>query len=669
MRLHLLPSFVSTLALLAFAPSALRSAEPPPAPITWGEPDITGARIDESAVRAEVIVDPSAPADSGVARTLAEGFARAREHLAEGTPTRLLLKAGLYRETATDLGLAEGTARDTLLVVEGEAHGRVVITGADLFPASAWQDLGDGLFVTAWPHRFGNASPDWGPPRLIGHRSEMVFLGDRPLRQIILDEYQVKGIGQSLSTLERAAKPSWTYQRTLDPRATLLAGEFGVTEHQDDGRLYVRLAPGEKIPAEGLEVSVRRNLINFGSRGNLVLRNLVFTRAANSLTGPRPVNFGNVGEFGPRDVLIERCDFLWNNSTALSLGGAGWTLRDNRFNYNGGLGITGWGASEMLWERNQTSFNGWRVWRGGEIAWFSGGVKLHYVKRHWVRGHESIANVSTGFHYDIACRDVWNEDLVLIDNAPGGLVYELGVGPFRARRVLAVGGSMNGGTTLRLWHVKNALIQDSVFYNNYAGRAWGNAEPAILADARISGRRDAHARKDPFEGSILQLERTVLALGDAQPRLLRFSDRRKPEDRSAPFRWIGEGNIYAFPGADGAERFLIPGRDGKEAPQNLAAWRSAADVTERDLAHAPRALRDPENGDYRLVSGRPFDALASRLPSRVLSAAEREARDAFFAWIGYDRVGGELSNPDSRARAKASGSSAAAPMGRIDPLD
>jgi hypothetical protein len=646
------------------APAAAQQAAPPatPAPLVWTDPDITGAQLDESTIRAEVVVDPAATPGGEAATTLAEGFARALRHLEEGTPTRLRIKAGLYREAVPNLGFDKGDARDTLFVIEGEAPGRVVITGADVFPVSAWKDHGGGLYSTPWAHRFAHASPDWGPPRQIGHRAEMVFLGQSALRQALLDLYEVKGIGQSLSALEKKMKPSWTYQRSLDPRETLRPGEFGVSEHADDGgRLYVRLAPGEKLPAAGLEVSVRRVLVDLGARGNLVLRNLTATRAANTITGARPINLGGVGDFKPRNVLVERCAFLWNNGTAFSVNGEGWTLRDNRFNYNGSLGITGWGASEMLWERNQTSFNGWRVWRGGEVAWFSGGVKLHYTKRHWVRGHTSIGNVSTGFHYDIACRDIWNEDLVLIDNAPGSLCYELGVGPFLARRVLAVGGSMNYATTMRLWSVKDALVEDSIFYNNYSGLAWGNAEPAILAEALLSRRTDSHARMDPFEGSILRIHRSVFAIGDKQPRLLSIGDRRPSATPEQLYRWEGRDNVFAIDRAPGAEDFKIRELGAKVSFGSLADWKTSPMVDEQNLQTARRALRDPEAGDFRPVAEGPVGALAPRLPTYVMPPEVRAARDSFFAWVGYDRKTGDLTSPDSRSRS--------AEIGRIDPLD
>jgi hypothetical protein len=657
---------------LAFAPLASAFDYPPVKPpldenkpLVWQDPDIVGAKIDESSVRAEVLVDPSARASDRSVPTLAEAFARARETLAKGVPTLIRIKAGTYRESLDSLGIDQGVAKTTLLVIEGEAPGRVILSGADVFPAAAWKNESDGLYSHPWTHRFGNVSPKWGPPRLLGHRSEMVFIGESPLRQIILDDYDTKGLSQALK--EDKSPPSWTYRETYSPRERLRPGEFGVTEHgEDGGRLYIRLAPGEKLPAAGVEVAVRQNLIHFGNRGDLVLRNLVITRAANNLSRSklgRPLAFGGVGDFGRRNVLIERCAFRWNNGTGLDLSGAGWTLRDNTFNYNGALGITSWGASEMLWERNQTNFNAWRVWRGGEIAWFSGGVKLHYTKRHWVRGHHSIGNIATGFHYDIACNDIWNEDLVLIDNVPGGLGYEISSGPFHARRVLSTGGSMNFGTTARIWSAQGVLIQDSVFYNNYGGRGWAAAEPAVMFDVILSRRKDHAARMDDFLGSLVRVERSLFAIGADQPRLLSIADRRPEAAPEEVFRWIGRDNVFAFgrPQTDGDFKLRERGAQPRFGP--LEAWKSFPHVDEQNLQIATESLRDPERGDFRPVAHGPVGALAPRLPAYRMPPEVLAARDAYFAWVGFDRRGGDLTANDDRARA------ASAELGRIDPLD
>lgn len=636
-------------------------APDPDRPLRWGTPDVKGAEVDESRIGAEIVVDPAGAPSSESVPTLTLAFARARETLGRGIATRILIKPGVYREAVGNPGIDEGTAAETLLVLQGERPGAVVWTGADVFSFRGWEDLGDGLFAHAWSHRFGNVSPDWGPPGLLGHRSEMVFIGDRAYRQVILDEYEVKGIGQSLSRLEKETEPTWIYQRTLDPRATLKPGEFGVIEHGEQaGRIYVRLAPGETLPADGVEVSVRQNLVDFGKRGNVVLRNLVITRVANNLSrspASKTLAFGEMAEFAPRHVVIENCHFLWNNSTAFNLFGQGWTIRDSRFDYNGGLGLWSWGASEMLWERNTTSYNGWRVWRGGEIAWFSGGVKLHYTRRHWVRGHTSIGNVSTGFHYDIACRDVWNEDLVLIDNAPGQLVYELGLGPFRARRILAVGGSYNGGTALRIWEAQEALVQDSIFYSNFGGEAWPKAEPAVMADISISGRKDRHARIDPVSGSTVLVETSLLAVGGRQPHLLRINDKRKEIVAEGSLKWFSHELVFGVPGRSDQGRFVRRVAGSSEL-MDFAQWKRT--VTDQGSVVGAQALRDRSAGDYRLTADAIRASWAARLPSYVMPEAERKARDAFFAWIGYNPAEGSLVAPDRRPGAE---------RGRVDPVN
>ena len=54
-----------------------------------------------------------------------------------------------------------------------------------------------------------------------------------------------------------------------------------------------------------------------------------------------PVTFGEHRGNPSNDVLIDRCQFLWNSGTGLMVGGNYWTVRDSLFKYNGCSGMAG----------------------------------------------------------------------------------------------------------------------------------------------------------------------------------------------------------------------------------------------------------------------------------------------------------------------------------------
>ena len=293
-------------------------------------PEAVGARIDEGAVRATVVVDPK-----GSVRTLGEGFAQAYQSVRKGIPTRLLIRPGTYREAVLGLDWSKGKAADTLLVVEG--RGKVVWTGADVFPLGSWAKVGP-LYRHPWPYRWGNFAYSWSAKGLIGHRSEMVFVDGEPLMPRILERYETEGIVQD------PAKPGEVGYRFLgrrDPDAVLGPGEFGVVERpEDEPALFLR--PKENLAPNAIEVSVRRNLLDLRGKGRVVLRNVAFTGAANDdadFGADNAIRFAIAGDRRSHDVLIDRCKVLWSAQTGLHIDGDRWTIRDSEFSFKGGSGV------------------------------------------------------------------------------------------------------------------------------------------------------------------------------------------------------------------------------------------------------------------------------------------------------------------------------------------
>ena len=269
------------LACLVALPAALHAATAVPLPDVSS---VTGAVIDESVVARTYHVDPVRGDDSfdgsspeRAFRTLAAGVAAARSSVVEGTPTRLRLQPGIYRESVT-ADFDAGKGRDTLLVIEGAAKDQVILEGADVFPAEGWTDLGDGLYSHDWPYSFGHYFLNNANQILESQRAEMVFVDGEPLLPRIVENHRY------VNDPRRAREKRYDYLGFRDPAATLEPGTFAVAEREENGRrLFVRLPALASIERSRIEVSVRPSALVLRNKGNLVLRNLVVRRAANLL--------------------------------------------------------------------------------------------------------------------------------------------------------------------------------------------------------------------------------------------------------------------------------------------------------------------------------------------------------------------------------------------------
>lgn len=107
----------------------------------------------------------------------------------------------------------------TLLVIEAEEPGTVILSGSDMFPPVDWtpvkDDQGQILYYEhPWPYVWGFNPGGWqkfNPKLSYEHRSEMAFLHGQPLRQIMLEVYQYippPGRPQKLGKIHRYPRRS-----------------------------------------------------------------------------------------------------------------------------------------------------------------------------------------------------------------------------------------------------------------------------------------------------------------------------------------------------------------------------------------------------------------------------------------------------------------------------
>jgi hypothetical protein len=593
---------------------------------------IVGAVIDESVVRTILRVDAAAARSEISVPTLGEAFQKAHALLAAGQAVKIQIAPGIYREAVADLDWMAATVRDTALVVEGQ--GEVTWTGADVFPVEGWTDEGNGLYSHPWTHRFGNSTQPWGPDKsVLAHRSELLFMGDRPLRQRLLETYDAKGFANF-----GGSKVAWTYTGLRDAAKTLKPGEFGVIERTENKpRILIRLPADATLASAPIEVAVRQSLINFQGKKNLVLRGITFTRTANPLRGQGadgPVSFSPTKGSRPENVLIEDCRFLWNSSNGLKIFGSRFTLRKTESSYNGFSGISSGEIENVIFEDTTTNFNNWRGYWGGEVQWFVGGVKMHNTTGQIVRRHTSIGNLAAGFWHDIHCTNILMEDITAVENCYQ-IVWELSQGPFHGRRIVAAGGKMGTGSGMRWWNVGQSLLEDSILYADNTG------DPRIaVASVRWNPRNDEHAQQKPLEMISNEFRRNVIVTAGGVPNIFHVIDATGMTGDWQPktLKYVGISNIFEGPAKTmgallGTVAWPKPGQETQTNSISLAEW---VKRNEQSPQVVEGALVNPTQGDYRLSTGIGDSAV---FPSVTLSPRQQSAMQEFFDWAGYAKRG------------------------------
>jgi hypothetical protein len=405
----------SSLILICILSSAqLYSAQPA---------NITGAPKALSTAQAEVTlyVSPDAqPGGDGLSPqravpTVTAGMMLAVAELEKGKSTRLLLAPGTYRDAGFVWDLEfnnDSLAVEPLFIIEGAPGAKVILSGSDLFN-DGWNVVGDGTVSHDWTYNMGEWQSwgNYGPKLPIGWRHEQVFVDGKRYNQVLSRE---------------ALKP----------------GTFFVDEgdlEKPDGQLFIK--PDGALKSPQIEVSVRpssvdvkkvkgklktnpdgfRPLLGISGKNNLVLRNLNFEHSNNIL------QHGICNIKNGENILIENCNFTWNNGIGLTMSGSkNVTVQKCNASDNGSLGMWVWALENSVWENNVTNRNNLRGFDAGYFnMWVMAGIKVHYMNQMYVTGHEANDNFAIGFWYDLQCRGVVMENSVIANNFTFGVFYEV----------------------------------------------------------------------------------------------------------------------------------------------------------------------------------------------------------------------------------------------------
>jgi len=432
---------------------------------------VTGAKIDESAVKVTLWVDArAAGGGDGSAgkpfRTVSDGLSASAGPLKEGLGVRLRIMPGVYREGSLVVrgSLIGGLAQETLFIIEGTEAGAAVLSGADLYAPDEWKASAGhpGVWEREWPHAlglYGTAFGNMSPRKAIGHRREMLFLDGELVTPRMLEEWEVQLPSGT------SGRPAYEFRRTLGPGA-LAPHCFGVTEQEAPKRIYFRPDGLKSLSGHTLEAAVRPFAFDIREKNHLVLRNLVFRHYAGVLSSQSDPNEAAVALFAPmKQVLIERCDFEWNNAMGLRVYSAeNLTVKDGRFRYNGTCGISGNKLVQSLFTGNTVAFNAWRAFMGGTVGWWVAGAKFAGTVDMIWRSNTLAWNTGRGLWFDIGNQGVLIEDHLSLGSIRG-VFSEISEGPVFIRRSLL---AASRNSCLQAESTKNVHVAETIVYGTHS---------------------------------------------------------------------------------------------------------------------------------------------------------------------------------------------------------
>jgi tetratricopeptide (TPR) repeat protein len=375
-----------------------------------------------------------APGTADAPLPLQQAILAALAAQASGSPARVVLRAGVYREQVHATGSPSATVP---LVIEAESVASAILSGADIW--TGWQQR-DGLWQHAWPYRWGlrSAPPDYGNPYLkvpeLMRRREMLVADGVVQRQV------------------------------LDP-ARLVPGAYHVDE--ESATLSMLPAAGTSPESANMEVATRSVLLHLTTVAHLSLRGLRFQHDASGYFVPQT---GALQLTDCTDVVIEDCQACDNNNKGVQIDGtrsAGIVLRRVAMNRNGCLGLLVSRASDLQLEDCETSFNNWR---GNWCAFYRGspcGMKIMRSLDVRIVGHRALRNLATGIWIDEDNHDVIIEAAQVFGNMRG-VHIEATTGPVSIIRSSVVGNRQEPvpsewrwsfGSGIAVTHARNVTVQ------------------------------------------------------------------------------------------------------------------------------------------------------------------------------------------------------------------
>ena len=410
----------------------------------------------------EITVDATSGLDTNLGtpdrpvKTVSQAAQMALFNRRQGVSTKITIRPGIYREFVQIASV--GPELGASITFQASQTGAAVLSGSDLW--TDWQpDVADGqIYIHPWQYRWGPCEHPRGWPAIkeIGLRREMIFVNGTSMIQAL-------------------------------SRNEMREGTFFVDEA--NGVVSLWPPPGTNLSAAKVEVAVRPGVFESDGVSNLSLKGLVFEHA-NSCHSSKP-NAAVIISGGANNS-VEDTAILWNNWIGFDY----WSSQNSMakkltVNWNGELGINGYGLKNATFENVETSHNNWRGAQGQFTTWEPSGGKFLRVHDATFRNYIAVDNQGRGMWFDTDNVDITIDHSFIEQNLVAGIDLEANMGPFTIQNSRICG---NRGDGIQNNQTQNVTLTDTVIYNN------GKAQ-ILAADIQAPRQAVNWETKQPFSAT------------------------------------------------------------------------------------------------------------------------------------------------------------------------
>ena len=302
---------------------------------------------------------------------------------------RVVIMTGVYRERVVPA--RGGAGPDKMISYEAAPGANVIVKGSRVVKTGWEPSTGYNLgprppapsSLKIYQRRLDDLDfQGYNPFGMVNIMQDRVYLMPKPeeLRPHLLRRGMVFVDGRRLEQVE-------LYRE--------LAHKDGAFWCEHDGlTIHVRL-PGDADPAEHeVELAIQEQVLAPRTRGLSYIRikGITFEHAANAFPVPQR---GMVSASRGNHWIIEDCVLRHANGVALDIGAQDWDMappgnighsivRRNHIMDAGVCGLAGMGVQDTLVEANLIEYVGWQ---NVELAWETGGIKLHATKNCLLRNN------------------------------------------------------------------------------------------------------------------------------------------------------------------------------------------------------------------------------------------------------------------------------------------
>ena len=487
-------------------------------------------------VDAKLGSDANSGAPATPIKTVQAAINKANTLNQQGTGVKIIVNAGVYRESVT-IGNYKNTS--ATLTVQAAVAGTAIISGSNVITgwtqqnSTTWQapfsdSTGFCAIPSGWPTTFAP----------IIQRTEMVFVNGAPLTQVMS-------------------------HNDLKPGTFFFSDAYQL--------LYIAPPTGTNMATAVVEAAVRPTTLKLVSRSNVVLRGLVFRHSANCL------NTSGTSINSSTNVLIDSVQASWNNWGGLGIYSSNKvTLQNSVANYNGGAGILTDRDQNVLFSFNESDYNNWRGAQGAFYDWGMGGTKFFRTHTATVQNHFSYNNQAQGLWFDTDNQNITVTNATLSGNVQAALQIERDKGPITVQS----SHFCSSGQGINVLTSPNLTVKNNVFYNNsgtnkYQGEIFiAGQKGGIIINDWVTGQAN-----DLFTTGMILTGNTFM---NVSPNQLVFGTYLGGTDWTQFASTLNAGSNTWFDPTTTNSYKVLNGKIG-----NLATWQSAVQTDYTSTWQAP----------------------------------------------------------------------------------